>query len=180
MPPRAALLAAIATVLAAAPAAAQMQSPQSRAVPPQSQSHPGVRSQGPQTAEPENAGLQAAGRAFAARMRAMAGELQAVTARTDLDVAGKSAAMDAIVARYTPEAEALATRLETHMRTQGPEAAAQAPATGAAIRAVPDRVRNGIVRAAAADHASATGGHRRVTPTAADLNTAPRHAQPRR
>lgn len=145
----------VATLVLAAPAAAQTSSPQSAATPagarltdgqlaseggsPQRQTAPAAR-----TPSPEEAALQAAGEAFGARMRVMAGELQAVQARTDLDAAAKATALDAIVARYAPEADALATRVETFMRGQGPQAAEQAAGVGATIRGVPQQVRAGM------------------------------------
>ncbi|QYF86756.1 hypothetical protein [Brevundimonas sp. PAMC22021] len=70
----------------------------------------------PATLDP--AQLQAKGEAFGARIQAMITEMQAARTAAGSDTARAKTDLDAIQARYQPEADAFATELETFVAAQ--------------------------------------------------------------
>jgi hypothetical protein len=110
----------------------------------------------------ETAGTEAAfearGEAFGARMQGMGTEMQAAVTAAGADQAKARADLDAIVARYQPEADAFAAEFETFFAAQmaaAPEAqraamSGMAPTITAQIKGVPAMVRGQVEQAAAA------------------------------
>ena len=107
--------------------------------------------------------FEAVAEAFGERMQAMASEMQAAIADAAGDVAMKDASLDAIEARYQPEADGFASALETFLNQQAAAAgaaeggeAAQAQIAAALsmalpqIRGIPQKVRSETEQAAAA------------------------------
>lgn len=75
--------------------------------------------EGPSAADTEaQAAFEAKGEAFGARMEAMSGEMQAAVTAAAGDQASAATALDAIVARYQPEADTFATELEAFIASQ--------------------------------------------------------------
>ncbi|WP_428151406.1 translation initiation factor IF-2 [Brevundimonas sp.] len=107
---------------------------------------------------PGQAEFEATAEAFGTKMEAMQQEMQAAVADAGADAARRTTSLDAIEARYQPEAEAFATAFEAFMNQQ----AGAAPATERAgmmaglaqalpqLRAVPHLVRTQIEQAATA------------------------------
>lgn len=103
-----------------------------------------------EAADPIEAALADEGAEFEARMEQLEAELIAVRDDPALDVAGKTAAADAVLARYTADFEAFAAAFEAVLRAEAdkPEnadareglllAATEAPA---AVRGLPDLIR---------------------------------------
>ena len=89
--------------------------------------------------DPAEAALEVRGEAFGARMEAMAGEMQAAITAAAGDQAQASAALDAIVAQYQPEADAFADELKVFLDTKAASApeAEKAELTTAATTVVP-------------------------------------------
>ncbi|MFC5344741.1 translation initiation factor IF-2 [Brevundimonas staleyi] len=119
----------------------------------------------PQT--PGEAEFEALAQAFGAKMEAMQDEMSAVITNTAGDPARRDSELDAIEARYQPEADAFATAVQTFAHGQAaqlPEAQqaemrAQIEAAMPQIRGVPNQVRTGIETAAAqAEAAPAPAG----------------------
>jgi len=109
--------------------------------------------------DPVQAAFEAKGEAFGDHMRAMAGEMQAAVTAAGGDSARANAALDAIVARYQPEADSLAVDLQgflDHVAATSTDSekkaqlAAQGPMAIAQIKGVPAMVRAQIQAAAAA------------------------------
>lgn len=112
---------------------------------------------------PGEAAFEATAEAFGARMEAMQAEMQTAVADAGGDAARQAASLDAIEARYQPDADAFATAFETFMNQQ----MAAAPETERAgmlagltqalpqLRSVPRLVRTQIEQAAAAAAAPA-------------------------
>ena len=111
----------------------------------------------------EEAAFNAKGEAFGKRMEAMAGEMQAAFTAAAGDQAKAKADLDAIQARYQPEADAFATELESFGAAQAAQApeeqrAAITSGVGSAvptIKAVPAQVRGQVEQAAAQGAAAA-------------------------
>ena len=111
-----------------------------------------------ETPAPGEAAFEATAEAFGARMEAMQAEMQTAVADAGGDAARQAASLDAIEARYQPDADAFATAFETFMNQQ----MAAAPETERAgmlagltqalpqLRSVPRLVRTQIEQAAAA------------------------------
>lgn len=94
----------------------------------------------PTAAEAEaDAAFEARAEAFGARMEAMGGEMQAAVTAAAGDRAAASTALDAIVAKYQPEADSFAAELEafitTRMAGAPEEQRAQMTAMGPVIKA---------------------------------------------
>lgn len=103
-----------------------------------------------QPMSPEEAALEAAGEAFGQKMQAMAEEMGAALEAKGGDAVQAKAELDAIQARYQPDADAFADQVTAFIRAQAaqvPDAAGRAEAEGAAevvrpqIAAIPARVR---------------------------------------
>lgn len=145
-----AVLAASAVFAFAAPALAQTPPPTAPAAP-----------AAPAADSPEEAAFEAKAEAFSARMQQMGAEMQAAVAAAAGDSAKANTDLDAIAARYQPEADAFATELEIFMATQGdtPEERAQMAAMGPAITAqikgAPAMVKSQVLAATAAAAAPA-------------------------
>lgn len=112
--------------------------------------------------DPAEAALEARGEAFGERMEAMAAEMQAAITAAAGDQARASAALDAIVAQYQPEADAFADELKVFFDTKAASApeAEKAELTTAAttvvpmIKGLPTMVRGQVETAAAAGAAA--------------------------
>jgi hypothetical protein len=119
----------------------------------------------PATAAPamSEAEFEAVAEAFGERMQAMASEMQAAITEAAGDAARKDASLDAIEARFQPEADGFASALETFLNQQAAAAgategggAAQAQIAAALsmalpqIRGIPQKVRSETEQAAAA------------------------------
>ncbi len=109
--------------------------------------------------DPAEAALEAKGEAFGQSMQAMAGEMQSAITAAAGDQTRGNAALDAIVARYQPQADSLAADVQTFLdakmasSTDEQEKASLAsagPAAVAQIKGVPAMVRGQMVQAAAA------------------------------
>jgi hypothetical protein len=108
-------------------------------------------------ADPLEAALEAKGEAFGARMEAMGAEMQAAITAAAGDRAAADAALDAIVARYQPEADAFSAELKAFFdaRTaagteeEKVQMAAAAAAVVPMIQGLPAMVRGQIEQAAA-------------------------------
>jgi hypothetical protein len=109
-------------------------------------------------ADPAEAAFQLRAEAFGARIETMAGEMRAATLAADGDEARTRADLDAIVARYQPEADAFAFELETFIAGRmaaAPEAqraqiAQVGPMLAAQIRGAPAQARDQMLAAAVA------------------------------
>lgn len=152
MPLRPLLAAVVLLAVAPAPILAQEPAPPAAAPAP-----------APEPMTPEQAAFTARGEAFQTRLEAMNGELEQAMADPATDAAGKTAATNAILARYQPDVDAFAGELEAFLRAQAelPENAAKradmlaAAATApAAVRGIPDMVRQAIAEALAAPAAA--------------------------
>lgn len=108
---------------------------------------------------PEEAALEAKANVFEGRMRAMAAEMQTAATAVGADPARRTADLDAIEARYQPEAEAFAAELEAFLNAEAaktPDEAKKAELAAAvsgavpAIRGIPAQVRAAMAQAAAA------------------------------
>lgn len=94
------------------------------ATPVAAQTAPRTAPSQPAAAEPDaEAALEARGEAFGERMKAMSEEMQAALAAKGGDAAAARADLDAVQARYQPEADAFAEDLAAFIRGQ----AAQVP-----------------------------------------------------
>lgn len=113
--------------------------------------------------DPAEAALDAKGEAFGARMEAMGGEMQAAITAAAGDTAAADAALDAIVARYQPDADAFSAELKVFFdakaaagtEEQKAEMASAASTVVPMIQGLPAMVRGQITQAAAAAAASA-------------------------
>ena len=113
---------------------------------------------------PEEAAVEAAGEAFGARMEAMSQEMQAAATAAGADKDKAKADLDAIQARYQPDADAFAATLTEFIRGQvgavpedqraGMTAALEQ--VGPTIKGVPAQVRAQVEQAAAAPAPEAT------------------------
>ena len=105
---------------------------------------------------PEEAAFEAKAEAFGARMQQMGTEMQTAVTAAAGDSAKANTDLDAIAARYQPEADAFAAELEAFIATQGdtPEERAQIAAMGptisAQIKNAPAEVKSQVLAAAAA------------------------------
>lgn len=132
------LIAAAALLAVAAPAVAQ----DAPAAPAQSAPAQAAPAQAPSA---EAAALEAKGEAFEARIEAMRGEMQAAVTAAGGDQGKLTADLDAIVAKYQPEADAFATELEAFFANPPAEVPAEqragmsqaGPMVGAQIRGFP-------------------------------------------
>lgn len=105
------------------------------------------------------AAFEAKGEAFGAVMEAMFEEMQTAVSDADGDRAKAEADLDAIVARYQPQADAFADELDAFLAAQLPlmpeEARAEmtrmSPTIRSQIIAAPSTVKAGILQAAAAE-----------------------------
>lgn len=112
----------------------------------------------------EQVAFEAKGEAFGARMQTMGSEMQTALTAAGSDQAKARADLDAIVARYQPEADAFAAEFETFFASQMatvPEEqrtamAGMAPQISATIKGAPAMVRSQVEQAAAAPAAPAT------------------------
>lgn len=145
------ILVASAALAVAAPALAQTPAP---AAPPAAAA---------ETVDPAEAALEARGEAFGARMQAMGAEMQAAVTAAAGDQAAADAALDAIVARYQPEADAFAVDLKAFFdgkAATGTEAEKTEMATAAStvvpmIQGLPAMMRGQVTQAAVAPVAPA-------------------------
>ena len=109
------------------------------------------------------AAFEARGEAFGARMQGMGAEMQAALTAAGTDQAKARTDLDAIVARYQPEADAFAVEFGTFFAAQmaaAPEEqraamSGMAPAITAQIKGVPAMVRGQVEQAATAAAAPA-------------------------
>lgn len=147
------LLVASAILAFAAPAAALAQT--APATPP-----PATAAQAP---TPEQIALEAKANAFKARMETMAGEMRTVITASGGDQASANSQLDAIAARYQPEADAFAAEVvalinaEAAKSTDEAEKAqmlAAAPQVQTAIGSIPAQIRASLVAAASAPAAA--------------------------
>lgn len=108
--------------------------------------------------DPAEAALDAKGEAFGQRMEAMSAEMQAAATAEGADEAKVSADLDAIVARYQPEADAFAAEVQHAFEakaaastdeTEKTQLAANATQVVAVIKGVPAMVRGQVVTAVA-------------------------------
>ena len=109
------------------------------------------------------ADIEAAGEAFGARMEQMGAEIEAAVAVSPTDPEAADAAVTLVLARYEPEVERFAALLERFLSEQGaiaetPEEAqalsSAAGIAGAAIRAIPQQVRAGVMAGVTAAQAA--------------------------
>lgn len=106
-------------------------------------------------ADPAEAALQLKAEAFGARIETMAGEMRAATLAADGDAARTRADLDAIAARYQPEADAFAADVEVFIAGRmaaAPEAqraqlAPVGPMLAAQIRGAPAQARDQMLAA---------------------------------
>lgn len=141
------LTVAVIALVACAPAATAQTAPPPVTLPVQDSPPPA----------PGEAEFEASAEAFGAKMAAMQQEMQAALAEAGGDAARQAASLDAVEARYQPDAEAFATALETFMNGQAaaaPEAERAGILAGLAqalpqLRAVPRLVRTQVEEAAA-------------------------------
>lgn len=147
------LLVASAMLAFAAPAAAWAQT--APAAPP-----PATVEQAP---TPEQLAFQARADAFKARMEVMAGEMRTVLTASGGDQAAASAQLDAITARYQPEADAFGDEVvalinseaaKTTNEAEKAEMLAAAPQVRTAIGSIPAQIRASMVAAASAPAAA--------------------------
>lgn len=111
----------------------------------------------------EEAALEAKGEAFGARMEQMAGEMQAALTAAAGDTAKATADIDAIAARYQPEADAFGDEVGAFITAQSASAPAEqqaqmtqmVPVVTAQIKGVPAQVKSQVLAAAAAPAAPA-------------------------
>ena len=104
------------------------------------------------------AAFEAKGQAFQQAMATMRGEMQAAFTAAAGDQTKANADMDAIAARYQPQADAFATELDAFITSQlpvmPPEAQAQMAQMGPMIRAqivgAPATIKAGVIQEAAA------------------------------
>lgn len=145
------ILAAAAAMAVAAPAFAQDA--------PAPQSPPAA-----EATDPAEAALEAKGEAFGQHMQAMAGEMQSAITAAAGDTARANTALDAIVARYQPEADSLAADVEAFIASQmatstdaeeKAQMASAGPAAVAQIKGVPAMIRGQIQASATAAPAPA-------------------------
>ena len=109
------------------------------------------------------AAFEARAEAFQQAMGAMQGEMQTALTAAGADQAKANADMDAIAARYQPQADAFATELDAFMTSQlsvmPPEAQAQMAQMGPVVRAqitgAPATIKAGLLQQAAAAAAPA-------------------------
>lgn len=103
------------------------------------------------------AALEAKGEAFEAAMEAMEVEMQTAVTAAGGDQAKAAADLDAIVARYQPQADAFADDLDAFITSQLPSMPAEAqaqlvqvgPMMRAQITGAPATIRAGVLQAAA-------------------------------
>ena len=106
---------------------------------------------------PEEAAFEAKAEAFQQAMGAMQGEMQTALTAAGPDQAKANADMDAIAARYQPQADAFATELDAFITSQlsvmPPEAQAQMAQMGPMLRGqittAPATIKAGLLQAAA-------------------------------
>lgn len=111
----------------------------------------------PATESPEEAAMEAKGEAFSTRMQQMATEMQTAVTAAGSDSAKANTDLDAIVARYQPEADAFATDLEGFITAQSATATAEeqaqaaqmGPAMVAQIKGIPAMIKSQILAAGA-------------------------------
>ncbi|MGV9008082.1 translation initiation factor IF-2 [Brevundimonas sp.] len=110
----------------------------------------------PAAASPDEAAFQAKAQAFSALMEQMGTEMQAALTAAAGDSAKANTDMDAIAARYQPEADTFASEVEAFMATQATTAeeraqmAAMGPAITAQIKGAPAMVKSQVLAAATA------------------------------
>jgi hypothetical protein len=112
----------------------------------------------PATTSPEEAAMEAKGNAFGQRMEQMATEMQAAMTAAAGDTAKATTDLNAIAARYQPDADAFAADLEMFIAAQSatatPEQQAQAaqmgPAMVAQIKSIPNVIKDQALASAAA------------------------------
>lgn len=142
------VLAAAAVLAFAVPAAAR----QAPAAPPAAEA-----------VDPAEAAMKAKAEAFGARIEVMTGEMQAAITAAGGDTARAGAALDAIQARYQPEADALAEEMKAFLEGQAAEVSEEERAGVLAalavavpmIKGVPAMVRGQVEQGAAAAAAPA-------------------------
>lgn len=144
---------AVVALAAAVPAVAQQPQPAPQAAP--QAAEPADEAD---AASPEEAAIEAAGEAFGARMEAMSQEMQAAATAAGADKDKAKADLDAIQARYQPDADAFAATLTEFIRGQvgvvpedqraGMQTALEQ--VGPTITGIPARVRAEVEQAAAA------------------------------
>jgi hypothetical protein len=108
------LLAAAASFAFAAPAFAQTAPAPAPAAAPQAAPAPAAED----AESPDEAAFEAKADAFGDRMKGMMEEMQAAVAAAGADAAKKKTDLDAIQARYQPEADGFATDLQNFLQTQ--------------------------------------------------------------
>lgn len=118
---------------------------------------PAPAQEAPDTSAAE-AALEAKGEAFEASMDAMGAEMEAAVTASGGDRARLTMGLDAIVAKYQPDADAFAAELETflaaHIPSMPEEQRAQmtqmGPMLSAQIKGAPAQARAGILQGSAA------------------------------
>lgn len=114
-------------------------------------------------AEQAEAAFEAKAEAFQQAMNAMQGEMQTALTAAGSDQAKADTDLDAIVARYQPQADAFAAELDAFITSQLPVMAPQdqaqmaqmGPALRAQISGAPATIKAGLIQAAAAAAAPA-------------------------
>ena len=112
-------------------------------------------------ASPEQLALEAKAEAFKGRMESMAGEIRAALAAAGGDEARAGGELDAIVARYQPEADAFADEVAAFINAEAAKDQEASPAelsaalsgAVAAIKGIPGQIRTGVVASAASEAA---------------------------
>lgn len=112
---------------------------------------------------PEEAAVEAAGEAFGARIEAMSKEMEAAVTAAGADKAKAKTDLDAIQARYQPDADAFADTLTAFVQSQmaaipdaqRAEAEAKLPVMSATIKGLPAQLRELIEANAATPAATA-------------------------
>ena len=107
--------------------------------------------------------MEAKGEAFGARMQQMAMEMQTAVTAAAGDTAKANTDLDAIVARYQPDADAFAADLEAFIAAQSAtgtaeqqaEAAAAGPAMVAQMKSIPAMIKDQVLASVAASAAPA-------------------------
>lgn len=114
------------------------------------------------TSSPAEAAFEAKGEAFEAKMDAMRAEMQTAVTAAAGDQAKLSTDLDAIVARYQPDADTFATELSAFIASQAPQMpeeqraqmAQMGPVIEAQIKGAPASMRAAALQSAAAPAAT--------------------------
>ncbi len=112
----------------------------------------------PATESPEEAAMEAKGEAFGARMQQMAMEMQTAVTAAAGDTAKANTDLDAIVARYQPDADGFADEVGAFIAAQSASAGAEdqaemataGPAAIAQIKSIPAMIKGQVMASVAA------------------------------